>query len=172
MKTNTASSYTSKWGSSLNQHIHMSNDNPVALRFRIWYFLAIHFVNRGCEFHHQLSIRSLKFEKDKNGNGIEYVTISHEIHNYHNIIDTKITKGVRRNQWGSKLQNDVCHWNTRQVQSLKLFLSKTNPNALSLFNECNKGAVHDENQMNHVTITQTQKVYLIYARPLQKMLEQ
>ena len=76
----------------------MSNDNPVALRFRIWYFLAIHFVNRGCEFHHQLSIRFLKFEKDKNGNGIEYVTISHEIHNYHNIIDTKITKGVRRNQ--------------------------------------------------------------------------
>ncbi|XP_078309646.1 uncharacterized protein LOC144618023 [Crassostrea virginica] len=35
------------------------------------------------------------------------------------------------------------------VQSLKLFLSKTDPNALSLFNECNKGALHDENPMNH-----------------------
>ena len=48
------------------------------------YFLAIHFVSLGCEYHHQLSIRSLKFEKDEND--IEYVTISHETHK-------KITKG-------------------------------------------------------------------------------
>ena len=31
---------------------YLSNENPVALRFRFWYFLAIHFVSHGCEFHH------------------------------------------------------------------------------------------------------------------------
>ena len=35
------------------------------------------------------------------------------------------------------------------LQSLKLYMSKTDPNALSLFNECNKGVLHDENLMHH-----------------------
>jgi hypothetical protein len=44
--------------SKINEYI--SKDNPVALRLHVWYALAIHFVSRGCEFHHQLTMRSLK----------------------------------------------------------------------------------------------------------------
>ena len=60
---------------------YLSKDNSVALRFRVWYALAIHFVSRGCEFHHQLTMRSLKFERDEND--IEYVTIGHETQQKH-----------------------------------------------------------------------------------------
>ena len=35
------------------------------------------------------------------------------------------------------------------VQSFKLLMSKTDPNDLSLFNECDKGARHKVNPMNH-----------------------
>ena len=39
---------------------YLSKDNSVALRFHVWYALAIHCVSRGCECHHQLTMRSLK----------------------------------------------------------------------------------------------------------------
>lgn len=126
----------------LKINTYLSNDNPVALRFRIWYFLAIHFVSRGCEFHHQLSIRSLKFEKDENG--IEFVTISHETYQKSHQGGLEETNEEANDKRMYATGTPSC-----PVQSLKLFLSKTDPNALSLFNECNKGALHDENPMNH-----------------------
>jgi hypothetical protein len=45
---------------------------------RVWYLLAIHFVSRGIEFHHQLSMSSIKFQHDEEG--IEFLTIHHETH--------------------------------------------------------------------------------------------
>jgi hypothetical protein len=60
---------------------YLSKDNAVALRLHVWYALAIHCVSRGCEFHHQLTMRSLKFEWDEND--IEYVTIGHETQQKH-----------------------------------------------------------------------------------------
>ena len=58
----------------INEYLNINN--PVALRFKIWYLLATHFVSRGCEFHPQLMILSLKFEKDENDK--EYLIITHE----------------------------------------------------------------------------------------------
>jgi hypothetical protein len=40
-------------------------DDIVALRFGVWYLLAIHFVSRGIEFHHQLNMNSIKFQHDE-----------------------------------------------------------------------------------------------------------
>ena len=92
----------------------MSNDNPVALRFCIWYFVAIHFVDRGCEFHHPLSISSLNFEK--NEKGIEDVTISKKKHKK----NTKVGGGVEET---NEEANDKRMYATGtpfcQVQSLK-----------------------------------------------------
>ena len=120
------------------------------LPFRIWYFLAKHFVSRGWEFHHQLSIRSLKFERDENC--IEYVTISYERH-------------LKTHQGGLEETNEEANDKKMYatgtpscpVQSLKLYMSKTDPNALSLFNECNKESRYLVLQQ----ICKTQKVYLI-----------
>ncbi|KAL3889755.1 hypothetical protein ACJMK2_002083 [Sinanodonta woodiana] len=55
---------------------YLQKSDPVALRFKIWYLLAIHFVTKGIEFHHQLTTTSLKFEYDKSG--MEYITLNHE----------------------------------------------------------------------------------------------
>ena len=42
---------------------YLSKEDIVALPFRVWYLLAVHFVSRGIEFHHQLSMNSIKFQK-------------------------------------------------------------------------------------------------------------
>ena len=61
----------------INTYLSKKED-IVALRFRVWYLLAIHFVSRGIEFHHQLSMSSIKFQHDEEG--IEFLTINHETH--------------------------------------------------------------------------------------------
>ncbi|CAC5383685.1 unnamed protein product [Mytilus coruscus] len=61
----------------INEFLSTKN-NVVALRFKVWYALAIHFVSRGIEFHQQLSKDSIKFVKDEKGR--EYLTITHETH--------------------------------------------------------------------------------------------
>lgn len=53
-----------------------SVDNPVILRYRVWYDIAIHFVTRGLEFHEQLKQNSFEFITDENEH--EYVVLSHE----------------------------------------------------------------------------------------------
>ncbi|CAC5410636.1 unnamed protein product [Mytilus coruscus] len=63
--------------SKINEFLSTKN-NVVALRFKVWYALAIHFVSRGIEFHQQLSKDSIKFVNDEEGR--EYLTITHETH--------------------------------------------------------------------------------------------
>lgn len=53
-----------------------SVDNPVILRYRVWYDIAIHFVTRGLEFHEQLKQNSFEFITDENEH--EYVVLSYE----------------------------------------------------------------------------------------------
>ncbi|XP_069107299.1 uncharacterized protein [Argopecten irradians] len=55
---------------------HGALSSPVVLRQAVWYSLAIHFVSRGVEFHHQLRVDSFCFKSDENG---EYATLTHEI---------------------------------------------------------------------------------------------
>jgi len=47
----------------ISTYLH-SEINPVVLRFRVWYNLAIHFSSRGLEFHQQLSLNSFHFNTD------------------------------------------------------------------------------------------------------------
>ena len=59
----------------INSYLSNVND-PQILQYNVWYSLAIHFVSRGLEFHHQLNLNSFVFESDDSGR--EYVTLSHE----------------------------------------------------------------------------------------------
>jgi hypothetical protein len=43
----------------INAYLNNNPKNPVLLRLRFWFNLAIHFVSRGLEFHHQLNTGTL-----------------------------------------------------------------------------------------------------------------
>jgi hypothetical protein len=62
-----------EWG---KINAYLQKFDPVALQFKIWYLLAIHFVTRDIEFHHLLTPTYLKFENDESG--MEYITLNHE----------------------------------------------------------------------------------------------
>lgn len=112
-----------------------SVDNPIILRYRVWYDIAIHFVTRGLEFHEQLKQNSFEFITDENEH--EYVVLSYE---------TK-QKTIQGGLTNEEANNDKRMYatNTKQcsVASLKLLLSKTDPNAKALFNHCKTEALND-----------------------------
>lgn len=115
---------------------YLNGDNdPIALRFRVWFQLSVHFVSRGLEFHEQLKINSLIVKKDENGN--EFVTLTHETRqkNWQGGIDTSENQKEKR-MYAVEIAGDSC-----PVKSLLLFLSKTDRNATSLFNRCIKQAL-------------------------------
>lgn len=106
------------------------NLTSVTLRFRIWFLLSIQFVSRGLGFHEQQEPNSFAFKTDKNGH--EYAALSHK---------RKKIGGMKYHSWWSKRKTNVSSpWIRPKcpVNSLKLFLAKTNPNATSLFNFCVK----------------------------------
>ena len=109
--------------------------NPVVLRFRVWFLLAIRFVSRGLEFHQQLKMDSFVIKTDENGD--EYVKLSHDTKqtNWQGGIDTSENPKEKR-MYAVPSARDKC-----PVQSLLLFLSKTDRNATSLFNTCSKKAL-------------------------------
>jgi hypothetical protein len=116
----------------INAYLNNNAKNPVLLRLRFWFNLAIHFVSRGLEFHHQLNLNSFDFHVDAEGD--EYTTISHETQ------QKKIQGGIMCAEapadkflYGNAVDQNVC-----PVASLKMFISKTDPNAKSLFNRCIK----------------------------------
>lgn len=120
--------------SKLNEYLNA--ENPIALRYRIWYLLAIHFVSRGVEFHQQLSMSSLVFCTDESG--CEYISLAHETRqkNYQGDINQKGEESQDKRMYATGGQN--C-----PVESVKLFLRKTDPSATSLFNHCNREALKD-----------------------------
>ena len=115
-------------------------DNPVILRYRVWYDLSIHFVTRGLEFHQQLMTSSFEFRKDENDR--EYVVISHETKqkNWQGGLDTsEAPQDKRMYSTGDK---------NCPVRSLRQLLSLTDPNATSLFNHCSKAAMESPQSEN------------------------
>jgi len=54
----------------------MYNCSPQILRDRAWYIIAINFVTRGLEAHHELCRGSLYFRQDESG---QYVTLRHDL---------------------------------------------------------------------------------------------
>lgn len=116
--------------------------NPIVLRFRVWFIIAVHFVSRGLEFHQQLRMNSFVLNKDENGN--EYVTLSHETKqkNWQGGIDASDNPKEKR-MYAIPSAGDKC-----PVKSLLLFISKTDPNATSLFNRCSKPALSKPDEEN------------------------
>ena len=108
--------------------------NPVVLRFRVWFLLAIQFVSRGLEFHQQLKMDSFVIKTDENGD--EYVKLSHDTKqkNWQGGIDA--SENHKKRMYAVPSARDMC-----PMQSLLLFLSKTNRNATSVFNTCSKKAL-------------------------------
>ena len=51
-----------------------ADDDAQVLQYKVWYSLGVHFVSRGLEFHHQLTLNSFSFHQDDDGR--EYVAHS------------------------------------------------------------------------------------------------
>ena len=62
--------------SKINSAHLFRNNNPVILRLRVWFVVAIHLVSRGLEFHEQLKINSFILNTDDYGH--VYATLSNE----------------------------------------------------------------------------------------------
>jgi len=117
----------------INTYLFSAN-NPVVLRFRVWYNIAIHFVSRGLEFHQQLNLNSFVFHKDENDR--EFVVLSHETKqkNWQGGLDGGEAASDKRMY--AVVDSEKC-----PVRNLKLLLDKTDPTATSLFNHCSKDAL-------------------------------
>ena len=108
------------------------DNNPVILRFRVWFVVAVHFVSRGLEFHEQLKINSFIVNTDDYGN--VYATLSHETKqkNWQGGID-KTDAPKEKRMYAVPNSEKYC-----PVKALSDFISKTDPNASSLFKRCSK----------------------------------
>jgi hypothetical protein len=112
--------------------------SQIILRHAVWYFLTIHFVSRGMEFHYQLEINSFKFHEDESG---KYVTLEHDT--------------LQKNHQGQIIRNDGCNLEKRMyatydphccpVELLRLMINKTESTASHLFNHYYRDAILDSN---------------------------
>lgn len=118
----------------MSTYLNRANPNPIILRYKVWYDLAIHFVSRGQEFHAQLTKRSFNFQIDESNN--EFVTLTHET-------KEKTRQGGLESDEGPSDKRMYATNNPAScpVHALKMFLAKTDPQATSLFNHCNKAAI-------------------------------
>lgn len=123
----------------ISAYMSHSETSPIILRQCVWYNLAIHFVSRGLEFHHQLKRDSFNFLEDQDGR--QYVTLNHETQqkNFQGGL-TKDEAPVDRRMYASGAKN--C-----PVAMLKLLIEKTDPAAEYLFNNCYKEALKAPVQM-------------------------
>ena len=135
----------------INTYLY-SDNNPVILRFRVWYNIAIHFVSRGLEFHQQLNLNSFVFHKDENDR--EFVVLSHETKqkNWQGGLDSGEAASDKRMY--AIADSDKC-----PVKNLKLLLAKTDPTATSLFNHCSKDALVTPNEERIWYTTKSVKQY-------------
>ncbi|XP_052798221.1 uncharacterized protein LOC128230197 [Mya arenaria] len=107
--------------------------SPIILRQCVWFQLALHFVSRGLEFHHQLQIDSFEFTADHDG--IEYVTLKHETQK--KIFQGGLTKDEAPSDRRMYTTGGPCCL----VAMLKLLINKTDKSAPMLFNACFKDAI-------------------------------
>lgn len=61
----------------ISTYLFKDINDPILLRQRVWYCLAVHIVSRGLEFHQKLNLNSFQFKVDSDDD--EYVLINHEI---------------------------------------------------------------------------------------------
>ena len=60
----------------ISTYLFKDINDPILLQQRVWYCLAVYFVSRWLEFHHQLNLNSFDFKVYSDGD--EYVLIHHE----------------------------------------------------------------------------------------------
>ena len=110
-------------------NVYLQKDNPITLRYRIWYILSIQFVSRGIEFHPQLKRNSFQLKQDENG--VDYFLLTHEVkekQNQHGISNEK--------RMYASDDPETC-----PVRNLQYFLQKCHPQAEKLFCQINKLAI-------------------------------
>ena len=103
--------------SKINAYSEDAEMSPIKFRQSVWYNIAIYFVTRGLEFHHQLQMDSFKFLTDEDGS--EYVTLTHETQqkNFQGGLNSKEALSDKR-MYSTGERN--C-----PVKLLKLFMNKT-----------------------------------------------
>ena len=106
---------------------YLQKDNPITLRYRIWYilsiqFVSIQFVSRGLEFHPQLNQNSFTLHKDENG--LEFFQFTHEVKEKQN--QTGITNGKR--MYASEDDPENC-----PVRNIQYYLERCHLDAEKLF---------------------------------------
>ncbi|CAG2225354.1 unnamed protein product [Mytilus edulis] len=112
----------------ISTYVFSNTEDAVLLRLKVWYCLAIHFVSRGLEFHHQLNLNSFDFKIDADGD--EYVMVNHET------TQKNIQGGVSSEEAPSDkfMYSNVAEKRFCPLSALKELIAKTDPNAKSLFN--------------------------------------
>jgi hypothetical protein len=118
----------------IDTYLNSSVQNPVILRYRVWYNLAVHFCTRGLEFHHQLSLNSFDFSVDEDGNDFAYINHETKQKNHQGGIDTDVADGEQAKK-RMYARPDETHC---PVKLLHMLIDKTDPSAVSLFNHCSR----------------------------------
>jgi hypothetical protein len=110
----------------INTYLKLAPTSPVVLRHAVWFNLAVHFVSRGLEFHHQLTLNSFDFQRDDSG---EFVTLGRETQqkNYQGSLGGGEGSSGRR-MYATGLDN--C-----PVRNLQMLIEKTDKDATHLFNQ-------------------------------------
>lgn len=118
----------------INVYFNDAESSPIKLRQCVWFNIAMHFVTRGMEFHHQLGTDSFQFLTDQDGS--EYASLTHETQqkNFQGGLYSKEALADKR-MYATGGKN--C-----PIMLLKLLLNKTDKNATSLFNVCVKEALN------------------------------
>ncbi|XP_062570216.1 uncharacterized protein LOC134232271 [Saccostrea cucullata] len=146
----------------ISSFLETAYSSPINLRLAMWYTIAIHFVSRGLEFHHQLKRDSFEFKTDENG--LTYVCLTHETKqkNYQGGLDKHEMMADKRMY---ETQSKIC-----PVQMLKFFLSKTPITATNLFNKCVREAISNPDQeLWYNTHSLSQKAFVNFLPDICKM---
>jgi hypothetical protein len=111
----------------------------VILRQAVWYFIAVHYVSRGMEFHHQLQVNSFEFHEDDTG---KYVTLQHET------LPKNGQGGLAYLTSDDDHNTDMRMYATGDpdccpMELLRLLINRTDATATSLFNQYYRDASMD-----------------------------
>ena len=116
----------------ISSYLNVNNPNPIILRYKVWYDLAIHFVSP--DFHALLTPKSFHFKFDDMNK--EYVTLTRQAKEKIYCGDIESEEGPYDRRMYET--NDLV---TCPVHALRFLLGKTDPQATSLFNCCSKAAL-------------------------------
>lgn len=107
-------------------------NNPIILRWSVYFNLAIYFLFRGQEVHHQLKLDLFTFHTDENG---EYAMIRHENQpKTHQTALENVEMNVDKRMYATG--TDTC-----PVKMFKLLIEKNDESATCLFNKYTSDAV-------------------------------